>query len=134
MKRIIFVILLVLSTQGYGAGYNGEECADRAGRVFIGNNGTVYCASRIAMNWWTALEWCRAIRMEAVEGHKECKCTGDSCPVSGCPNFMMTSGDLHFWASEPWDNTNGTRIYATPSSTLNGWVKTAGNFAICKPK
>ena len=42
---------MALSTQVLGAGLTEETCADRAGKIFVSNNGTHYCRSSMTISW-----------------------------------------------------------------------------------
>ena len=116
MYKILTMICLVfLSGISYGAGPTGENCADRAGRIMVGNNGQRYCLSYRDMNWWTVLSWCQSGNMRPFEYPKDCYCQGTDCPNNTpCPSTFALASTQYWWTGTPHP-TNST--YATRMST-----------------
>ena len=111
-----------------------ETCADGAGTVVKGNNGTVYCKSNRTMNWWTALGWCRAINMVPFSFPNDCRCVGEKCKVTADCSNLAGVGIGGIWTATP----NGTKyayrvdgngtvyvnaVFFTRDATLNALCK-----------
>ena len=77
-----------------------EDCANGAGTIITGNNGTSYCKSKNAMNWWTAINWCKTIGMQPITYPSDCHCFGSNCTtMKPCPNFVKNNGWV--WTGTP---------------------------------
>ena len=125
MKKLILLIMaLLISAQAMAI-----SCQDAGGLEIKGNNGTVYCKSNQAMNWWTAMAWCEKIGKTPFSYPKDCACEtsdGIPCPetTAGCPNLAGVGGNI--WTSTPFDTSYA---YAVNLSSGNVYYSHRYNYA-----
>lgn len=114
------------------------DCANGAGTIITGQNGTTYCRSKNYMNWWTAINWCKTIGMQPITYPADCTCTGPYCPteMTGCPNFNLNSGGA-VWTGTPSKGNGAYTINIANGLVSNGetninYKRTALYTIICK--
>ena len=101
LKKLIFITAFTLSTPLLA------QCPPDVGTPLTGGNGNTYCISNIAMNWWSAHSWCRAIGGHLATVNEAC----DPVWTQGsCPN-ISTPGAIDAWI---WT--------ATPSGNNRAWI------------
>ena len=114
------------------------DCANGAGTIITGKNDTSYCKSKNYMNWWTAINWCKAIGMQPITYPADCRCTGPYCPteMTDCPNFRL-NGQGAVWTGTPSKGNGAYAINITSGLVGNGetnvnYKRTAFYTIICK--
>jgi len=80
-----------------GVSAMADSCADGAGFVVQGTDGTEYCASLHTMNWWSAFAWCDAQGKKLFDPNEECHGRGNIVRNLPCPNVVGYGGYL--WTS-----------------------------------
>lgn len=126
---------MALSTQVLGAGLTEETCADRAGKIFVSNNGTRYCMSPMAMNWWTAIGWCQSIGMELIDAVKDCQYIGETCPsFEPCPNFAIEDMYHSVWSASVANTSTAWIVIIHPDFSPQQRSKTQQMRSFCKLK
>ena len=109
-----------------------KTCANGAGIVITGNNGTDYCMSNNNMNWWTALAWCQTIGKTAIRYPEDCSCVGENCLKVQCPNFANMQKAWRIWTATPCgDGTCAYDIETSVSGVIRQWPRTGSERAVC---
>lgn len=137
MKKIILICAILLTSVIVHAD-DTMTCADGAGTVITGKNGTEYCMSKNKMNWWTALGWCQKIGKKLISYPEECKCPTDICgeTMSGCPNLTgVYSAHMCVWTIHP-NFSDQAKTVCLNNGTIGGaYRNTTGinhGIALCK--
>ena len=113
-----------------------KTCANGAGIVITGNNGTDYCMSNNNMNWWTALAWCQTIGKTAIRYPEDCSCVGENCLKVQCPNFANMKKAWRIWTATPCDKDGSGQacaydIETSVSGVIRQWPRTGSERAVC---
>ena len=125
MRYFLMFIIVMITTFPTQSAVTTETCANRAGILVVGNNGTQYCMSRIAMNWWTAIGWCQTIGMRPFHYPTDCSCVGDNCPIATCPNISFGGNNTYLWSN--------SGLLATVAGQYSNSKKTEQHKALCVP-
>ena len=108
-------------------------CANNAGKIINGIDGSKYCLSPINMNWWSAFAWCDTAGYKLVNATRECnKGTGPGA----CRNFASGAFNFNYVPSYGvWTASLGGHQAAAytiqPGLTLNSIYKTNKCPALC---
>ena len=109
------------------------ECTKANGTEIKGNNGTVYCKSNRAMNWWTALGWCQSIGKTSFRYPEDCRCVGTGCPetTANCPNLAGVGGNEHIWTSTPSGPSSAYYVNLSSGYIPNNYRYYGNPYALC---
>ena len=139
MRKILLFICGIMMISSVAMAEETTVCANGSGEIVKGNNGTLYCKSKLKMNWWTALGWCQAIGKTPIHYPSDCRCVGERCPTEmvGCPNFKgVFTTPTYAWTSMPQGNSEALGIDLVSGKVLTYGVDlprtTTNKFALCK--
>lgn len=96
----------------------------KEGEEFTGKNGHTYCVSNVAMNWWSAFNWCSAqgrhlASMDEICTNGNDRWLGGSADAS-CPNVIgVIELNKQAWSSLGSGTINAHRINLVPGDVEN---------------
>lgn len=136
--RKSFIVTVILSFCCLTSGKAFAECKDAYEAK--GKNGTVYCISKVGMNWWSAFTWCEAQNMKLGDMNDLCYVSAEerwlgSTSEGSCPNIVNAySGNVFTWTALARSSTTAYVINPRTGS-LNSFGKSdSGKYVICAPK
>lgn len=132
MKKYFSIIFLCLYATSLPA--QSTSCANGDGIEIKGINGTVYCLSRIDMNWWSAHAWCDTLSKKLIDTNIDCKCNNfTDCDTSlPCPNIYSTEIRGKFlWTANTFTEANSYAINGT-NLTIDKKNKKDLGYALCE--
>ena len=109
-KRIVF--LMCLCFVGMSAMAAAPTCEDHGGSIITANNGTKFCKSDKAMNWWSAFAWCESQNRTLAEFSKMCPDTQQypTETTGDCPNLQELDDDVWVWSSLAWSSQSALLV------------------------
>ena len=112
------------------------SCANGDGIELKGINGTVYCRSKVPMNWWSVFAWCDTIGKKIITPDEDCKCNGfEGCDTSlQCPNLVKIAPSGVIAPTDKIHSAYGSAwVYVTQEGSLFARDKKYGDYsAVCK--
>ena len=77
------------------------------GTLITGNDGSVFCVSDVALNWWSAFAWCKAQNMNLATFEGACS---NSSNINLCHNLKSKYSAGNAWIAKPSGNNRANYI------------------------
>ena len=108
--------------------YIGDKCAGGSGTKIVGNDGALYCRSKVSMHWWSAFAWCDAADGKLMSLDRCNGKNGDIVNDADCPNFKGKNTGVSWTSSVP--NTSGA--YYIDSGNVSQAFRNSSFPALCE--
>ena len=129
MKKLIVFLMCVFAVTSVMA----AEPTCNGGSIVTANNGTTFCESNKAMNWWSAFTWCESQGRKLADFTKMC---GDvsqspSNTEGDCPNLQGIGDNQWAWSSLAFGSYYAFIVNISSGAVGNG-TRNNSALALCE--
>ena len=131
MKKIIVFLVCVFAVTSVMA----AEPTCNGGSTITANNGTKFCKSDKAMNWWSAFTWCESQRRTLANFSSMCPGVSQALANEDgdCPNLQGTGDNQWVWSSLAYGSDSALLVNLSSGAVANYYYRHHHYFfALCE--